>query len=233
MRRIVETGHCGVACRRSCRAMAGTRIGIAMTALVSLVLGSCARDDPASEVDPGGVAPPTSAEGSTGAGGGGGSGSGGSGGSSDRTDPARTPPSRTHAGFGEPAGRRQPLRLDRRGPPRQPVRQRELDRPVHAADLVSPGRGGGDGRRLRARGVHRGRPAETRRPPCPGFVFTPAARVCTLAVAPISGSDTSGSSYTLRCTDASTAGRSAAGAVATSPLRWPPSRCCRSTWTRR
>ena len=69
--------------------MAGTRIGLAMaTALVALVLGSCARDDSASEVDPAAAAS-TSADGSTGAGGGGGGGNGGggSGGSSDPNGP--------------------------------------------------------------------------------------------------------------------------------------------------
>ena len=178
--------------------MAGTRIGIAMaTALVSLVLGSCARDDSASEVDPGGVAS-TSAEGSTGAGGGGGSGSGGSGGSSDQNGPGPDnpvdEPTLTLASL--PVGGNHYASIDGNHPDNQCANVNWIVQ-SDAADLVP-------GVEVEVTGVAfepvvftvASTGCDDGAPPCPGFVFTPAARVCNLAVAPIPGSDTSGSSYT-------------------------------------
>ena len=178
--------------------MAGTRIGLAMaTTLVALVLGSCARDDSASEVDPAAAAS-TSAEGSTGAGGGGGSGGGGSGGSSDPNGPGPTTPSTNPTLIAaEPAGRRQPLRsIDGNHPDNQCANVNWIVQ-SDAADLVP-------GIEVAVTGVAfepvvftvASTGCDDDAPPCPGFMFTADARVCNLAVAPIPGSDTNGSSYT-------------------------------------
>ena len=178
--------------------MAGTRIGIAMaTALVSIALGSCARDDSASEVDPGGVAS-TSAEGSTGAGGGGGIGSGGSGGSSDPNGPGPDKPvdepTLTLASL--PVGGNHYGSIDGNHPDNQCANVNWIVQ-SDAADLVT-------GVEVEVTGVAfdpvvftvASTGCDDDAPPCPGFVFTAAARVCNLAVAPVPGSDTNGSSYT-------------------------------------
>ena len=175
--------------------MAGTRIGIAMaTALVVLVLGSCARDDSASEVDPGGAASADGSNGATG-GGGGGNGSGGSGGSSDPNGPGPDTPvdDPTLSLPGLPIGGNLYSSIDGNHPDNQCTNVNWIVDSA-AADLVS-------GIAVEVTGVAFDPVAFTvasagcddDAPPCPGFVFTADARVCNLAVAPIPGSDTEGS----------------------------------------
>ena len=168
--------------------MAGTRIGLAMTtALVALVLGGCARDDTASEVDPGGSSA-ARAEGGRG------SGNGGSRIDGDERPGPDTPVDEPTLSLPAlPIGGNLYSSIDGNHPDNQCTNVNWIV-DSDAADLVS-------GIEVEVTGVAFDPVAFTvastgcddDAPPCPGFVFTADARVCNLAVAPIPGSDTSGS----------------------------------------
>ena len=156
--------------------MAGTRIGMAMaTALVALVLGGCARDDSASEVDPAGSGSSATATETN-----------GPGPDTPVDDPTLSLP-------GLPIGGNLYSSIDGNHPDNQCTNVNWIVDSA-AADLVS-------GIEVEVTGVSFDPVAFTEAstgcdddaPPCAGFVFTPDARVCNLAVAPIPGSDTSGS----------------------------------------